>query len=182
VFSLNTCMFVSDLKPADCAAWVQAVGAILAIVASAGLVYWQLSHSRRRENEIKNEERQIRLETVFQLCSHSRQVTEKVVAEAKRTSTIDEPYLQTALGELDAIVTALKKYEPKDFSDYEQLRPFMGALAVTNTVRSACESARSICATRAVSGQISVTLSDLAKSLITTEGELKALADKHRKR
>lgn len=179
MFSLDSCMFVSNLKPADCAAWVQAVGAILAIFASAGLVYLQFHLTSKREKKLQFEEHKARLETVFQLCSYSRQVTEKVVAESKRTATIDEPYLQAALGEFDAILIALRKYEPKDFGEYKQLRPFMSALAVTNTARAACESARSKCMMHAVSGQISVALSPLIKSLKTSEDELKVLADKH---
>ena len=174
-------MFISDLNSTNCAAWVQAVGAILAIFASAGLVYWQFYLVSERDKNIEHEEHRARLETVFQLCSYSRQVTEKVVADAKQTSTIDESTLQMAIGELDAILMALKKYEPNDFLGYQQLRPFMGALAVTNTVRSACESARLKCANQAMSGQISMTLSHLVKSLKTSEDELKAIADKHQK-
>lgn len=179
MFNLNSCMLIADLTSADCAAWVQAVGTILAIAASTSLVYWQAHRETKKEKESRYKEHKARLETVFQLCSYSRQVTEKVLAEAQTHANIDESFLHGALGELDAILTALKKYEPKDFGDYEQLLPFMGALAETNTVRSACESARSICAIRSVSGQISVTFSDLAKSLKTSEDQLKALADKH---
>lgn len=179
MFSLNSCMFISDLKPADCAAWVQAVGAIVAIFASAGLVYLQLHLASCRDRKIKNQEQKARLESVFQLCAYSQQVTEKVIAEARRTASINEPYLQSSLGEFDAILTALKKYEAKDFSNYEQLSPFMVALAMTNTARSVCESAVLRCTAHAVSGHLSVTLTPIVDDLKKAEAELRKLADKH---
>lgn len=172
VSRMNSCMLISDLQPSDCAAWVQAIGSIAAIFVSAALVYFQLRMSSNREKRVKDQEHKARLESVFQLCSYSKQVTEKVIAEARVTNSFDESVLQSFLGELDAILTALKKYEATDFSDFEQLSPFIGALAQTNTARSILESAVSRCLRMSVTGYLSNSLTPLAEALRKSEEKL----------
>ncbi len=172
MISFNSCLFVSELGPAECAAWVQAIGGVLAIFASAGLVYLQFNLASRREKMLELSEHKSRLETVFQLCSYSKQVTKRVVDNASMQPHVDETSLQHALGEFDAILVALKKYESKDFADYSQLSPFMAALAATIAARSVCESARSNCMRIAVNGTLVVALTPICKELQKSEALL----------
>lgn len=46
----QTCFLISGVKVGDCAAWIQAVGSIFAILVAVGVAYWQRREDRRRED------------------------------------------------------------------------------------------------------------------------------------
>lgn len=56
------------LKPFDAAAWVQAIGSITAILASAGFVRWQHELEQERNREADRETRRRKLDVVVELA------------------------------------------------------------------------------------------------------------------
>jgi aminopeptidase-like protein len=65
---VNSCLFVSDLKPSDCAAWVQAWGTVLAVVASLVLVWVQHRLQQIREEHLRKRQLVARMRTIQEIA------------------------------------------------------------------------------------------------------------------
>lgn len=180
----DTCFLIPGIKTADCAAWVQAVFSIVAIAFSTGLILWQHRHQAQKEQQARYNQRLERLATVLQLCRYSREVTQGIKERVSHSSSVAVRDLDRDLAQLGAIVTALTKYEAKDFAEYKFLKPFMGVLAMTNASKSHVEDARAMARTHgaANSKHLADDLSHLPASLAELEGELSALIDETGKR
>ena len=121
----ESCMLVRGLTPSDCASWVQAWGAVIAILASTAIAILIQRHAARRENAAKlaDESRLLRLmgQFVFDARAKLRHVEETQLPHLHRDwAPIDAPIASIRAIPLDkhpaeraafAIALALQSYE-----------------------------------------------------------------------
>lgn len=62
----------TDLSSSDMAAWVQAIGIILAIPGSVAITNWQLRAERRRDAALRQAQEQDLANTILELAKRSR--------------------------------------------------------------------------------------------------------------
>lgn len=86
----DSCMFVNDLNPGDCAAWVQAIGSVLAIVAAAMFILLQHHLDVKRARDADRDLTRRRLDVVAGAISSAR----KVITEATEFARLQQITLQ----------------------------------------------------------------------------------------
>lgn len=140
---METCMFVDylvdiGLKRSDCAAWVQAWGSILAIVATVSTVAWQL----RRQQKVKLAEEEAgytrKLEYCYQLTSGAAKVSEKIVSFIG-ASGIGSRDGQAALAEVSVFCDAFTKFDPSSMRTTTLFHAALAADALTRLLRREVE-------------------------------------------
>ncbi|WP_218511977.1 hypothetical protein [Variovorax sp. dw_308] len=99
----ESCMLVRGLNPSECASWVQAWGAIAAIIASAAVVLLVQRHEAQRERAVKNAE-EVRIlkivgQFVFDVRAKLRDIEEHPLPHLHRTWTA----VEAPVASLDAV-------------------------------------------------------------------------------
>ncbi len=64
---MQTLCFMSGLTSEQWAAWIQAVGSVVAIAASAGIAIWQSRRTVRHERQLRDEDTARRMEAIKEL-------------------------------------------------------------------------------------------------------------------
>lgn len=115
------------------AAWVQAVGSVLAILAAVGIAYWQHARDARQRIAEVTRRRARQLESAFQLTYGVQALCEKVIAhcEGQQANSV---YFSNHLGELTAIRAMLNKFAPEEFDGYAELEPVVAAMAAADAM------------------------------------------------
>lgn len=176
----DSCLFFTDLKISDCAAWTQAIFTVIAVAVPGVLLYCQLRHQASKEARVQKIEKRDQIEALFQLCSYAGEVVLKLSIHAQGNSVIDASFLDKALAEFDAILAALQKYDPKTLGEYRYLKPYMTTMAVTNAARNHCQQARDCCTVKATGGDLYQQLLHLPAELAANKNELEKLVNELR--
>jgi hypothetical protein len=107
---MNTLCFASSLTSEEWAAWVQAIGTILAILAAAGIAIWQSNEQHKLARLMHKEEQR-----------HDRIEQAKTLLALCRSCTSAVKHMRTQLADRDAVHRIAEKIEYFDFGDLQVL-------------------------------------------------------------
>lgn len=110
---------------ADWASWVQAVGSIFAIVASVGIVRWELKNQREIALEDACQERIRNIETARELVDGAVQVVRKI-AEQQAPSHRDASKMRHQIG---SMIDAISSLNHVKFSSYKATEAILVSLS-----------------------------------------------------
>ena len=110
---------------ADWASWVQAVGSIFAIVASVGIVRWELKNQREIALEDACQERIRNIETARELVNGAVQVVRKI-AEQQAPSHRDASKMRHQIG---SMIDAISSLNHVKFSSYKATEAILVSLS-----------------------------------------------------
>lgn len=110
---------------ADWASWVQAVGSIFAIVASVGIVRWELKNQREIALEDACQERIRNIETARELVDGAVQVVRKT-AEQQAPSHRDASKMRHQIG---SMIDAISSLNHVKFSSYKATEAILVSLS-----------------------------------------------------
>ncbi len=107
---MNTLCFASNLTSEELAAWVQAIGTILAILAAAGIAIWQSNEQHKLARIMHKEERR-----------HDRIEQAKTLLALCRSCTSAVKHMRKQLHDREAVHKIAEKKEYFDFGDLQVL-------------------------------------------------------------
>lgn len=85
-FTCNSCLFVSDLSPSDCASWVQAIGSILAIIVAIIVARHSAKQARESYEHARVERLGEQLGPVIALLKAAEREREQIWREVTRAN------------------------------------------------------------------------------------------------
>lgn len=134
---METCFFVSGVKPSDCAAWIQAFGSILAIVASGLIAAVQIRASNRSEQRAQRERKRAMTEAAAALARQFTMQVTSLQAELKASAFYLPGVSRSAafdpFSALKADVLSLPLHEMPDISGMRLLIGFRNLVNTTDT-------------------------------------------------
>ena len=107
---MNILCFASNLTSEELAAWVQAIGTILAILAAAGIAIWQSNEQHKLARIMHKEERR-----------HDRNEQAKTLLALCRSCTNVVKHIRKQLQDRDAVHRIAEKNEYFDIGDLQVL-------------------------------------------------------------
>jgi hypothetical protein len=129
--------FPSSLTSSDWAAWVQAIGSILAIFVAAGLVVFQHALAERKERKAERRASQARVDTALQLvrwaticCGRVRDFIELAPGIERDINHVN------VLSDLRGLKSALERLDLNAFRGVDEIKP----VVLTANALSALES------------------------------------------
>jgi hypothetical protein len=116
---------------ADYASWAQAFGTVGAVFVALVIPFAQHGLEQRVQQRKEREAHAMKVEAAYQLAFGLQTVCGKVLKHVDEQNPVERATLAHSLGELQAISTALSKFNPGEFDKHDELMPIYAALSAT---------------------------------------------------
>lgn len=139
----ESCAGLWSLKVSDCAAWTQAWGSILAIVAAICVAAWQRAADRKREDDRDRRTALQQLNVVTELFDHAVVLTQQVPAEDAAFKSVQDFVVQFRGDKIEQLMLALDRIGPSHVPDGQALREALALRQLLSDYLRQCSSAQS---------------------------------------